>query len=60
MLLLFLEAGWVGGFSEEGVSAALDIPHHLRPVGILPCGYSNMPPRHERKRKPLEETFAFV
>lgn len=34
-----LGACWVGAFSEEMVSAVLDLPEYIRPVAIIPVGY---------------------
>ncbi|KNB43385.1 nitroreductase [Blastocystis sp. subtype 4] len=47
----------LSSFSESEVSSILQIPSHLRPVGILPCGYSTANPRHERTRKEVSDTF---
>ena len=55
-----VESCWVGGFDESRVSAAVGIPSHLRPIGLLPCGYSNAPPKYNRNRRSLDDTFAFV
>lgn len=49
----------VGSFVESEVSSILNIPSHLRPIGLLPCGYSEAAPRHERSRRDVEETFTY-
>jgi nitroreductase len=57
MMLAATAAGlgtvWVGAFDEEGVSGALDLPDHLRPVAIVPVGYPkrvpSAPPRVTRE-----------
>ena len=54
-----VESCWVGSFDESEVSSILNIPSHLRPIGMLPCGYSEAPPRHERSRRDLDETFTY-
>lgn len=49
---------WVGAFREEGVSKALNLPHNLRPVAIIPVGYpSRIPP--PPPRVPKEEAIEF-
>jgi nitroreductase len=35
-----LGACWVGAFDEKAAARALDLPGHLRPVAIVPIGYS--------------------
>jgi len=46
---------WVGAFDEEEVSKILNLPKNLRPVAIIPVGYSaEKPSPPERKNK--EET----
>lgn len=30
---------WVGGFNEERLKEILQIPEHVKPIGILPIGY---------------------
>ena len=36
-----LDACWVGAFDENNVSEILNLPVHVRPVAIIPIGYSN-------------------
>ncbi len=53
MMLLAQEKGlgtcWVGAFDEKEVSKILDLPENLRPIAIVPVGYSaekpETPPR---------------
>lgn len=44
MLLAIVDSGlsscWVGAFDEKMVTDALGLPAHIRPVAILPIGYS--------------------
>ncbi len=44
ILLMAVEKGldtcWVGAFDEKKVSKILDLPGHIRPVAIIPIGYS--------------------
>jgi nitroreductase len=44
ILLLVVDAGldacWVGAFDENTVSAILGLPSYVRPVAIIPIGYS--------------------
>lgn len=35
---------WVGAFDEAKVSKLLDMPRHLRPISIIPCGYPDEVP----------------
>jgi nitroreductase len=48
MMLVAYENGlgstWVGAFNEETVSRLLKLPHHLRPVAIVPVGYPSKIP----------------
>jgi len=45
MLLAIVDFGlascWVGAFNEKQVSQILSLPSHIRPVALLPIGYSN-------------------
>lgn len=36
-----LEACWVGAFDEKKVSTILNLPSFVRPIAIIPMGYSN-------------------
>lgn len=36
---------WVGAFDESKVASVLNMPDTLRPVAIVPVGYSNVPDR---------------
>ena len=60
MLFDMVESCWAGGFDESAVSSILDIPSHWRPVGLLPCGYSNAGARYPHSRKEIDEMFTFV
>ena len=44
MLLAVVDFGlascWIGAFDEEAVASILDLPKHIRPVALLPIGYS--------------------
>ncbi|MEW6380755.1 MAG: nitroreductase family protein [bacterium] len=50
---------WVGAFREEDVKAALDMPHHLQPVAILPIGYPDEKPG-PRTRRDWRETVKVI
>jgi len=50
---------WVGAFREEEVKEALDMPHHLRPVAILPFGYPDEKPG-PRPRREIREIVKVV
>lgn len=45
ILLLAVDYGldtcWVGAFDEDLVSKILDLPAYIRPIAIIPIGYSN-------------------
>lgn len=45
MLLAIVDKGlaccWVGAFNENAVSKILDLPDHVRPIALLPIGYSD-------------------
>ena len=45
---------WVGAFQEPAASSALNLPPHVRPVGIIPVGIpaENRPPR---RRRPMDD-----
>lgn len=51
---LGLGTAWVGAFDENQVSRTLNLPHHLRPVAIIPVGYPDESPPRPR-RVPKEE-----
>jgi nitroreductase len=63
MMLVALEKGlgtcWVGAFREKEVSAVLHLPDHLRPVAIVPVGYSAKAPART-SRVPAAEATVFV
>jgi nitroreductase len=46
MLLAIVEYGlsccWVGAFDEHAASQILNLPSHVRPVAMLPIGYSDV------------------
>jgi nitroreductase len=58
MLLAIVDFGlsscWVGAFNEEMVSEKLGLPPHIRPVAILPIGYSDAG-RGSSSRIPIED-----
>ena len=45
---------WIGAFDEKEVKKALNIPEHLRVVGLTPLGYPVTEPK-PKPRKPLQE-----
>jgi len=51
---LGLSTCWVGAFDEDRVGHALELPEQLRPVAIMPVGYSDEAPRKPR-RIPFEQ-----
>lgn len=46
---------WVGSFNEEQVKNVLALDPHLKPIAILPIGYTAMEPEIIARR-PIEET----
>lgn len=54
--VLGLGSCWVGAFDEDAVSAALEAPPGLRPVGIIPVGYPGGVPHPPRRRERAEIT----
>ncbi len=40
-----LASVWVGAFKEEEVHKILKLPRHLRPISIVPVGYTNINPK---------------
>jgi nitroreductase len=55
---LGLGACWVGAFDERAASQALGLPTDLRPVAIVPIGYSAARP-HRTSRRSLKEVTTF-
>lgn len=51
---LGLSTCWVGAFDEERVYHILDLPTQIRPVAIVPVGYSDETPSRPR-RVPFEQ-----
>ncbi|MCL5023131.1 MAG: nitroreductase family protein [Nitrospirae bacterium] len=61
MMLVAHENGlgtvWVGAFREAMVIEALDLPHNLRPVAIVPVGYPSKipsPPQRVSRQSAIE------
>jgi nitroreductase len=52
---------WVGAFEENAVRILLGLPHKIKPIAIIPIGYSdekpNAPPRMELDRVVHWETW---
>lgn len=52
---------WVGAFQEHAATSALNLPSHVRPVGIIPVGIpaERRPPRRRRPMTDIihRETF---
>ena len=51
---LGLDSVWVGAFDEQEVSRILKLPAGLRPIVLLPIGYSGRVPR-DRPRRELSD-----
>jgi nitroreductase len=51
-------AVFIGAFDDEQVAKVLNLPGEVRPIGIIPIGYSDEPPE-KVDRRPLEEKVHF-
>lgn len=51
---LGLGSCWVGDFKDEVISELLGLPENVRPVAIVPIGYSDKTPQ-SRVKRPLED-----
>ncbi len=51
---LGLGACWIGAFNEDELKEALNAPEGIRPVAIIPVGYSNETPS-QTGRRPLSQ-----
>ncbi|MFW6137453.1 MAG: nitroreductase family protein [Candidatus Aminicenantaceae bacterium] len=49
---------WIGAFDEPQVKTVLDIPEHVRVLGLTPLGYPDQEPR-DRGRKSLGEVISY-
>lgn len=47
---LGLHTVWVGAFDEEEVRKTIEAPAHIRPVAIIPLGYSEQQPAPTSRR----------
>ncbi|HOB88540.1 MAG: nitroreductase family protein [Bacillota bacterium] len=58
VVALGLGACWVGAFDEKAAARVLELPAHLRPVAMIPIGYTKERPmpRRPRSDRPWEET----
>lgn len=54
-----LSSCWIGAFDESRAHSILKQEDHLRPVAILPIGYSDAVP-NPPKRKPVNEVARFI
>jgi nitroreductase len=46
---------WVGSFDEGAIRMVLDIPPHLRPVAVIPCGWPVAEPETPHSRRGFDE-----
>ena len=51
---LGLSTCWIGAFDEDKVGHILELPNQLRPIAIVPIGYSDETPKKPR-RIPFEQ-----
>lgn len=56
---LGLATVWVGAFYEDEVSKILKLPHFLRPISIIPVGYTSSHPRPPG-RVPVEDAIDII
>jgi len=56
---LGLGACWCGAFDEETVTEILSLREGLRPVSVIPVGYTDKRP-DKRKRRPVEDIFTVI
>jgi len=49
---------WIGAFSEEEARKILNIPEHIRIVGMTPLGYPDQPPT-QKSRKKLDQIVCY-
>ena len=54
-----LASCWIGAFDEKAAAAAIDIPSPIRPVAVLPIGYS-AESGGRPVRRPLEEVVTWL
>jgi nitroreductase len=47
---LGLGSAWVGAFKEEDIADLLNLPAHVRPVALIPIGYSDEEPEAPPRR----------
>jgi len=47
---LGLGAAWIGAFKEEDIAKLLNLPDYLRPVALIPVGYSDEAPKAPPRR----------
>lgn len=50
---------WCGAFSEEEVSKLLNLSDDMRPIAIIPVGYSDASPKGPNRRS-IEEISTFI
>ncbi|UCB59923.1 MAG: nitroreductase family protein [Candidatus Bathyarchaeota archaeon] len=51
---LGLSTCWIGAFREKLVRESLKTPSHVRPVAMIPVGFSSRKPK-QRRRRPIAE-----
>ncbi len=51
---LGLSTCWIGAFREKLVRESLKTPSHVRPVAMIPVGFSSRKPE-QRRRRPIAE-----
>ncbi len=49
-----LGAAFIGAFDDEEIAKVLNLPEEVRPIGVIPIGYSDEPPERFGRR-PLNE-----
>ncbi len=56
---LGLSSVWIGAFCEDEVSKILKLPRFLRPISIIPVGYTSVRPRAPG-RVPVEDAICII
>ena len=56
---LGLSSCWIGAFDEKRASEIISLPKNLRPVAMLPIGYSNEPAKRVPPKRKLSEVVSY-
>ena len=56
---LGVDTCWCGAFDESAVTEILSVPDHLRPVALIPSGYSEQD-KAKPQRRPMDEVVTII